>query len=98
MLIWRLTITQRPNNHFLRIAGAWSFTTENVKGIGQIFYFGHKHKQAMEKDICILFPGNGFGCNRIGWLVGIAFLNCYYSHSNFVFIVDRERGPVVMFI
>ena len=38
--------------------------TENVKGIGQI-PGGHKHKQRRKKDICILFPGNGFGCNGL---------------------------------
>lgn len=89
MPVWRLTITRRPNNHFLNIAGAWGFMTENVQGIGQIFNLGHKHKQRWKKDICILFPGNGFGCNGlVGW---VAFLNCYYSRSNIVFIVHRER-------
>ena len=69
MLIWRLTITQRPNNHFLRIAGAWSFTTENVKGIGQIFYFGHKHKQAMEKGIAYYSQVMVSGViGLVGWL------------------------------
>ena len=65
MPVWRLTITQRPNNKFLCIAGAWGFMTENVKGIGHIFILGISINSEGKKDICILFPGNGLGCNGL---------------------------------
>ena len=64
--------------------------TENVKRIGHIYILGISVNSEGKKDICILFPGNGLGCN--GWFGWVAFLSCYYSYFKFVFIVI-ERGP-----